>query len=125
MADFGNLETIKSSRKAHDCEQCGRTIPVGSGYVLSSGRYEGEFYSSAMHEDCFQAANDFADEHGLWGEEWPWFQHGDFEREDKDWVIKNYPEVAKRLLWEPEPDDWEEEDDLPAGPHRNVKLENR
>jgi hypothetical protein len=97
-SDFHSSKDIKSTRKENLCGQCGSKIPCGSQAKYSFGKYEGETYSVYTHVECADAAREFAELNGLWGEEYPWFQHmedGDFGH--RAWLLEKHPIVAKRL----------------------------
>jgi hypothetical protein len=55
MNDFCSIRTVKSSRKPHYCEQCGKQIPVGSSYVYGAGVFDGDFGVVHEHSDCREA----------------------------------------------------------------------
>lgn len=52
MSDFYSIRTVKTSRKPHYCEQCGKQIPIGSSYVYGAGVFDGDFSAVHEHEDC-------------------------------------------------------------------------
>lgn len=96
--DFTAGTTVKAVSKIHTCEHCWTEIPIGESAAKCSGKIEGTFYSDYFHVDCFEAGSVFASKFGQWGEDWP-FLH-DFAAEDRPWVKKNFPTVAKRLGWD-------------------------
>lgn len=94
--DFHSNKTIKATRKVHECEQCGRKIDIGSPAIYGAGRFDGYFYTQHQHIECHAAGIAYAEETGLWGEEFTWFQHS--ERDGfADWLLENHPTVADRL----------------------------
>lgn len=95
--DFHTSSPIKSVRKAHQCEQCGRNILVGEPAVKGCGKFDGNFYSTYQHPECQEAGLAYAELTGCYGEHAAWFQHDDLEREDKLWLLDNHPIVAARL----------------------------
>jgi len=98
MTEFHEFRRIKSTRKDHRCESCPRPIPKGSRATYISGKSEGELYSFHQHEDCHAAAAAYANLHGLYGEEWPWFaEDPDLLKEATPFLIDEFPEVAERL----------------------------
>lgn len=95
--DFHNNNPIKATKRAHQCEQCGEAIAIGSPAVNGSGKYDGYFYSHHTHVECHEAGIAYAKLNHLWGEEFPWFQHM-YEGDDHHgWLLENYPIVASRL----------------------------
>lgn len=44
--------TKHTARKAHRCEYCRKTIPVGTLHVKIAGKWYGDFHSGRGHEDC-------------------------------------------------------------------------
>jgi hypothetical protein len=49
---FFNQTSIKASRSAHRCTECGRGIEVGSPYVRTEGLWDGEFQTFKTCEHC-------------------------------------------------------------------------
>jgi hypothetical protein len=54
LIEFGTYTQIKKSRKAHKCDECDRTIPVGSTYDYFSGGGEGRCWT---FKTCLSCAN--------------------------------------------------------------------
>jgi len=100
MTDFHSEHTIKKTRKAHPCYQCGQTIVVGSPAHYCCGSYFGDFYTSYTHPECEAAAKAYAKINNLWGDEYPCFVEGDTDTSDVSWMIAHHPVVAERLGWE-------------------------
>ena len=104
--DFHSGRTIKATRKPHECEQCGRKIETGSPAYYAAGKYDGYFYTQYEHIECHAAGMAYAEETGLWGEEFTWFQHSDCAREEfGPWLLEHHPIVAERLNIEREEDE--------------------
>ena len=40
------------ARKPHECDLCNCTIKPGERYVITCGKYEGDFVSTTMHKEC-------------------------------------------------------------------------
>lgn len=57
MSDFTTDVTTPVARKAYRCDVCHVQIPAGTRYARWSGRYEGDFFTCAVHEPCRAAAN--------------------------------------------------------------------
>lgn len=94
--DFQQSQHIRSTRKIHVCEQCGRYIEVGFPASYLFGKCDGCTYSTYQHIECDAAARAYAELNDLWGEEYPWFQHMD-DTDHYDWLAQNHPVVAARL----------------------------
>ena len=54
MTDFYNSVEYRKARKEHSCTYCGESIPSGSSYAWQSGNYEGRWFTSKMHLECFE-----------------------------------------------------------------------
>lgn len=113
MGDFQN-QSIVTGRKPYSCEQCGSEITIGEKHTAIAGSFCGDFYNYRIHFECEAAAKAYANLHGLYGEEWPWFQHQDDEPEDWKWMLKEHPIVAKRLGWDVRLKDWMTDDSEPV-----------
>jgi hypothetical protein len=48
----GEIKSV--ARKPHECQVCGLSIAVGTGYARFKGRYEGEWQNWAAHEPCMR-----------------------------------------------------------------------
>jgi hypothetical protein len=105
--DFHSGRTIKATRKPHECEQCGRKIEVGSSAHYAAGRFDGYFYTQHVHIECQAAATAYAELNGLWGEDFPWFQHMDRDVDWTGWLLEHHPIVAERLNIERQEDEVE------------------
>ena len=106
MSDFASCKDIKAVRKPHECQQCGREVSVGSPARYSCGRWDGYFFGGYTHIECHNAAHEYATDNGLWGEEYPWFQHmDDREHRHHGWLLEKHPVVAERLRVEPQGED--------------------
>lgn len=53
MSDFYHLHVTKTARKEHRCSYCGEPIPAGDRYVYQTGIYDGRWFVSRMHSECF------------------------------------------------------------------------
>ena len=58
-SEFYNSETRKA-RKQHKCCECGRSISPGDEYIVSSGKYEGEFFSVKTCATCDEILRAFS-----------------------------------------------------------------
>ena len=53
MTDFYNASIIRTARKPHKCTYCAEGIAKGDEYIFQKGNYEGRWFESKMHEECF------------------------------------------------------------------------
>lgn len=51
MSEFFNTRTLTAA-KEHTCDICDKIIDVGSRYVRSSGKWNGEFFDYCYHDTC-------------------------------------------------------------------------
>ena len=73
MSEVLSNSTPKA-RKQHQCYLCAKPIEVGSTYVRSSGTYDGNFWTIAMHVACEAQTKD-------WDEtDWETFSPGDLQQ---------------------------------------------
>ncbi len=103
---FSSMRDVKSSRKASRCLQCNQMIEVGEPKRVSSGQYDGDFYSYDEHLECWNAASEYMHD-TKW---WDYSENGvrlceDASRKDDGpWFREHHPIVAARLgLSEPAP----------------------
>ena len=72
---FQDEQTVKSTRKVHQCYECRTPIDKGSEAVRISGRWDGAFFSNHSHPDCYAASIHYFREAGLDAyEPWPGIQ---------------------------------------------------
>ena len=90
-----STKTTPTARKAHVCDECGKSIPAGSKYFKLEGLWEGEFTTYRAHADCSDAVQHFNRLHGLCHDECMALS----DLDDDDWpeLLKRFPEVAHRL----------------------------
>ena len=73
MSEVLSSSTPKA-RKRHQCYLCAKPIEAGSTYVRSSGVYDGNFWTMAMHVACEAHTKD-------WDEtDWETFSPGDLSQ---------------------------------------------
>jgi hypothetical protein len=53
MANFFNESMIRRARKDHECTYCGELIEKGSDYTFQDGHHDGSWFTSKMHDECF------------------------------------------------------------------------
>ena len=58
MSDFTSDVTRPVAKKAHRCDVCQVQIQAGTRYARGSGRYDGAFFTCAVHGPCRAAANE-------------------------------------------------------------------
>lgn len=99
--DFGSHRNLVG-RKDYVCEQCRKTIAVGSRHSYWAGKHDGNFWAYREHMDCRDAwlgLIDFRKEDSYEGI--PFLCDDDVEPEDRAWVGEKWPAVADRLGWKP------------------------
>ena len=68
---FHNETQVKRTRKPCKCKWCWQRIEKGDPSVVTSGVYEGDFYSERYHPECAAAITRYYTENDCWGEEMP------------------------------------------------------
>ena len=53
MSDFCSESKVRKAGKNHRCTYCGEGIASGEMYLFQKGRYDGRWYESKMHPECF------------------------------------------------------------------------
>jgi len=53
MSDFFSLSENRKARKPHRCTYCGDGIANGETYTFQKGNYDGAWFESKMHPECF------------------------------------------------------------------------
>ena len=53
MSNFFNPSETRKARNAHQCSYCGEFIEVGDTYTFQKGNWEGSWFESKMHPECF------------------------------------------------------------------------
>ena len=102
MGDFCSIRTIKSARKNHYCEQCGKQIHIGSSYIYGAGVFDGDFSAVHEHEDCRAAWQYFHTEllNSDFYDDWTFLREAETDsmndavRAD---IAEKFPAVAARL----------------------------
>jgi len=61
MSDFYNDSVIRTARKDHKCTYCAELINKGDTYTYQKGNYEGSWFESKMHHECFDDMCEFGD----------------------------------------------------------------
>lgn len=63
--EFFTSDTVKASRKAHACDECGGVIAKGESYHRKAYRFEGKFQTERVCVACREVAGEF--DHRLCG----------------------------------------------------------
>lgn len=53
MSDFFNDAITRTARKRHRCTYCGEGIAAGEDYTYQKGNWDGRWFESKMHPECF------------------------------------------------------------------------
>lgn len=53
MTDFFNPPITRKAKKAHRCTYCGEKINQNDLYIFQKGVYDGCWYESKMHPECW------------------------------------------------------------------------
>lgn len=53
MSDFFNPSINRVARKNYRCTYCGEGIADGEKYTFQKGNYDGRWFESKMHPECF------------------------------------------------------------------------
>ena len=61
MSDFYNPHEIRKARKPHRCTYCGEAINAGDTYAYQTGNWDGRWFESKMHDECFEEMCDEGD----------------------------------------------------------------
>lgn len=58
MSDFFNDPLLRKARKQCKCTYCAESIHIGEEYVFQKGNWDGRWFESKMHPECFDAMSD-------------------------------------------------------------------
>lgn len=64
---FNEAKVIKKSRKEHTCIQCFQKIPVGNSYTNHYGLFDGDWFNTHAHNECFKL---WCNLNAAFGEDW-------------------------------------------------------
>ena len=53
MSDFFSDQKVVTARKDHRCTYCGESISKGEKYTYQQGNWNGRWFESKMHNECF------------------------------------------------------------------------
>ena len=62
MSDFCHPAEHRKARKHYQCTYCAESINIGEQYVHQTGVYDGAWYVSKVHPECFQELCDEGEE---------------------------------------------------------------
>ena len=54
MSDFYTPHEYRKAKKPHRCTYCGEAINKGEQYTFQKGNYDGRWFESKMHDECFE-----------------------------------------------------------------------
>ena len=54
MSDFYNPSVQRTASKPHRCSYCGEGIASGDPYTFQKGNFDGSWFESKMHAECFE-----------------------------------------------------------------------
>lgn len=92
---FSSETSVKAIRKARHCDACGKLVEVGQSAIKWAGTTDGDFGTLLYHPDCRAAEIALNKLSGTWSNE-EWIGLWDFDWENADWLLAEYPEVAAR-----------------------------
>lgn len=61
MSDFYNPAVTRKAAKPHRCTYCGESITKGDKYQHQKGNYDGRWFESKMHPECFDDMCEFGE----------------------------------------------------------------
>ena len=97
MSAYSSFRSIKSTRKVHQCESCGKPIKIGSPAEYWAGNCDGDFYSCHWHVECRAAEVAINDLNDAWGDEYCGIDFYMEEPSNRAWLIESHPIVAERM----------------------------
>lgn len=59
---FQNSRKVKSCKKAKRCDWCDEWIKVGESKIFLAHVFDGDFYTSHFHPECYESAQKWWDE---------------------------------------------------------------
>jgi hypothetical protein len=92
--DFLGQSKWVKTRKKHICELCGGPIPIGEEVHYNTGVYDGVFFASYTHRECWESYIKSGDEeYSCWDAPWPerineWWKEHEQEWRKPDSVVK-------------------------------------
>jgi hypothetical protein len=61
MSDFYNDPEYRKAAKPHKCSYCAEDIATGEAYTFQKGNYDGRWFESKMHPECFEDMDESGD----------------------------------------------------------------
>lgn len=92
---FSSETKVNAVRKSRRCDACGKFVEIGQPAIKWAGTTDGDFGTLIYHPDCRAAELALNELHGTWSNE-DWIGLWDFDWDDADWLIDQFPEVAAR-----------------------------
>ncbi len=92
--EFGH-ESDPVAKKNHICDQCQSEIQIGEKYIRFYGKWDGDIATYKAHLDCEQVAKKVWEMADLDIDEGVNLR--DVELDNAPWIIRQFPQVAKRL----------------------------
>lgn len=72
MSGFYTDAVTRTARKDHKCSYCGEAINKGDTYQYQDGNWDGQWFKSKMHHECFADMCESGDgEYSVYGHERP------------------------------------------------------
>jgi len=109
--DFYSFQTIKSTKKDHQCVCCSIKIPKGSSCIYQSGKYDGDLVSQYVCHNCNNLYNEYSADMGndyeMWDEICEYLRErliekhcevcGDYDKENRECGIAEDSPPMMRL----------------------------
>jgi hypothetical protein len=92
---FSSERKVGAVRKEKRCDACGKMVEIGQPAIKWAGTTDGDFGTLVYHVDCRAAELALNKLHGTWSND-DWISLADFDFEDGDWLLAEYPDVAAR-----------------------------
>jgi hypothetical protein len=61
VSDFYNEHEYRKAIKSHQCTYCAELINKGDRYVFQKGNWDGRWFETKMHEECFDDMCEFGE----------------------------------------------------------------
>lgn len=92
---FSSEMRTKAVRKQHRCDACPAPIEIGQPMIKWAGTTDGDFGILKYHPECREAEIALNKLHDTWSND-EWIGLWDFDWEDAEWLIEEFPIVAAR-----------------------------
>lgn len=94
---FASESAVRSVRKRHVCDGCGKFIDIGQPATRWAGLTDGDFGTAIYHPDCRAAEVALNTEIVAWSYGDEWLGLSEIEDEDWPWLLEAHPAVAARM----------------------------